>query len=61
MKNQINTSKDAIITLVVCALLGSLSAAETPKPNIVLMMADEQGWGETGYNGHPHLKTPVPK
>jgi arylsulfatase A-like enzyme len=29
------------------------------RPNVVLMMADDQGWGETGYNGHPHLKTPV--
>jgi arylsulfatase A-like enzyme len=28
------------------------------KPNIVLLMADDQGWGETGYNGHPQLKTP---
>jgi arylsulfatase A-like enzyme len=23
------------------------------------MMADDQGWGETGYNGHPHVQTPV--
>ena len=22
-------------------------------------MADDLAWGETGYNGHPHLKTPV--
>lgn len=29
------------------------------RPNIILMMADDQGWGETGYNGHPQLKTPV--
>ncbi|MCH7226223.1 sulfatase-like hydrolase/transferase [Verrucomicrobiaceae bacterium E54] len=21
-------------------------------------MADDQGWGQVGYNGHPHLKTP---
>jgi arylsulfatase A-like enzyme len=34
----------------------NLSAAP---PNIVLMMSDDQGWGETGYNRHPHLKTPV--
>jgi len=27
-------------------------------PNIILCMADDQGWGDTGYNGHPHLKTP---
>ena len=27
-------------------------------PNIVLCMTDDQGWGDTGYNGHPLLKTP---
>lgn len=35
------------------------SAAGSERPNIVLIMADDQGWGETGYNGHPQLKTPV--
>ncbi len=28
-------------------------------PNIVLLMGDDHGWHETGYNGHPFLKTPV--
>jgi len=28
------------------------------KPNIILCMTDDQGWGDTGYNGHPELKTP---
>lgn len=32
-------------------------AAET-RPNIVLVMADDMGWGQTSYNGHPVLKTP---
>jgi arylsulfatase A-like enzyme len=26
--------------------------------NIILTMADDQGWGDTGYNGHRILKTP---
>jgi arylsulfatase A-like enzyme len=30
-----------------------------PAPNIILMMGDDHGWEETGYNGHPYLKTPV--
>jgi arylsulfatase A-like enzyme len=31
----------------------------TNRPNIILVMADDQGWGDTGYNGHPFLLTPV--
>ena len=29
------------------------------RPNIILCMADDQGWDETGYYGHSVLKTPV--
>lgn len=42
---------------------GSLAAepkhGETARPNIVLLMGDDHGWEETGYNGHPEVKTPV--
>jgi arylsulfatase len=36
------------------------AAASSPaaKPNIVLCMADDQGWGDMAYSGHPVLKTP---
>ncbi len=27
-------------------------------PNIILIMTDDQGWGQTGYYDHPVLKTP---
>jgi arylsulfatase A-like enzyme len=33
-------------------------SAPPARPNIVLIMADDMGWGETGYRGHPVLKTP---
>lgn len=36
--------------------LSEVQAAD--KPNIVLVMADDQGWGDMAYNGHPVLKTP---
>ena len=28
------------------------------RPNVVLVMADDMGWAQTGYYGHPVLKTP---
>jgi arylsulfatase A-like enzyme len=33
-------------------------ATAAEPPNIVLVMADDQGWGEMGYHGHPRVKTP---
>lgn len=36
------------------------SAATPPdKPNVILCMADDQGWGDVAYNGHKLLKTPT--
>jgi arylsulfatase A-like enzyme len=36
---------------------GTAAAPET-RPNIVFVMADDMGWGQTGYRGHQVLKTP---
>ena len=38
---------------------GSLVVSADELPNIILLMGDDHGWDETGYNGHPHLATPV--
>jgi arylsulfatase A-like enzyme len=34
-------------------------AIAASKPNFVLCMADDQGWGDMAYNGHPAVRTPV--
>ena len=38
--------------------IGCNSTKNKKLPNIILCMADDQGWGDMAYNGHPVLKTP---
>ncbi|MCB1209382.1 MAG: sulfatase-like hydrolase/transferase, partial [Verrucomicrobiales bacterium] len=49
--------KPLIIFLSSFVILHSSLAAT--QPNVILLMGDDHGWEETGYNGHPHVKTPV--
>jgi arylsulfatase A-like enzyme len=44
---------------VLVAFSFSIGLAAASSPNILLLMGDDHGWEETGYNGHPYLKTPV--
>ena len=45
------------LALASIALTGAVPAGGE-QPNIVLVMADDQGWGDMAYNGHQRLLTP---
>jgi arylsulfatase A-like enzyme/lysophospholipase L1-like esterase len=32
--------------------------AAVRRPNVIFILADDQGWGDLGYNGHPYARTP---
>lgn len=55
-------------TLIVVILLSGIGPAplrsnsdrraDEKRPNVILCMTDDQGWGDAGYLGHPVLRTP---
>ena len=61
-------SRTKIIGIIILLLAAAFSCTNRQKekevvkeelPNIVLLMGDDHGWDEVGYNGHPFVKTPV--
>jgi arylsulfatase A-like enzyme len=49
--------KPLLSLFALCAFIAAQAHA-ADRPNIIFVMADDMGWGQTGYRGHPVLKTP---
>lgn len=52
-----------IFSMKILLLLSALALvlrglSQAAVPNIIFVMADDMGWGQTGYRNHPLLKTP---
>ena len=49
-----------VLSAAAIVLGGSFSGlrAEDTPPNIILIMADDLGWGDTGFNGNKVIRTP---
>jgi len=49
----------SVILLTISMLIGCQAPNKKEKPpklNLILIMADDQGWGDTGYKGHSFVK-----
>lgn len=58
---RINRNKLAgwfLLLLAAAVFQPAVLVAEEKPTNVILMMSDDQGWGDAGYNGHKILKTP---
>jgi len=55
---KLKMKRTVFLILFIAAGFLNISAQAAKGPNIILVMADDQGWGQMGYYNHPVLKTP---
>jgi arylsulfatase A-like enzyme len=44
--------------LALLVTLAAANAAPAAPPNVVFILGDDQAWGDYGFMGHPHIRTP---
>jgi len=50
--------KRLITTLLFASLIAASGAADSSKPNVIIILTDDQGFGELGVTGNPVIRTP---
>ena len=48
-----------LLSSILSVLFAARANAQTTRPDIVLLIADDQSWLNTSFNGDPAVKTPA--
>src|SRR3954451_5782348 len=59
MKTKRVSRREFIGAALGAAALSSTAAAQTPRPNVLFILADDMGYGDLSCYGRPDYKTPV--
>ncbi len=51
--------RPTLVALAYLLFFHSTSAKNADQPNVIIIMTDDQGYGDLGFTGNPHVKTPT--
>ena len=57
-KIRISTASICVVLFIQALCTAPLQAASSDRPNVVVILTDDQGWGDLSLHGNPNLSTP---
>ncbi|MEX0770280.1 MAG: arylsulfatase [Balneolaceae bacterium] len=58
MLNYLKETKGILLFIFLFGVIITLQGHAQDQPNVILIMTDDQGYGDIASHGHPHVKTP---